>query len=94
MACEENMTFLYVKDDPDARELISSMIAISSNSDTDHLLTVIEIGLNLYILKPVDYRKLSAWPPYSGSFSVMAAPSGLNQRRGQGRRSILPWRRD
>jgi signal transduction histidine kinase len=118
MVCAEKTTFLYVEDDPDARELVSSMIArkypgmklmvaedggvglklfqqyqpeivltdmrmpvmdglqmaaeirrlspeacivaITAYSDTDHLLTAIEIGFNHYLLKPVDYRKLFA----------------------------------
>jgi YesN/AraC family two-component response regulator len=36
------------------------IIAITAYSDTDRLLTAIEIGCNHYLLKPVDYRKLFA----------------------------------
>ena len=36
------------------------IIAITAHSDTDCLLTAIEIGFNHYILKPVEYRKLFA----------------------------------
>lgn len=118
MRFDETTTLLYVEDDSDARELVSSMIsrkypelqllvaadggaglelfkehqpdivltdirmpvidglqlsaeirllqpetgiiAITAHSDTECLLTAIEIGFNQYILKPVDTRKLFA----------------------------------
>jgi signal transduction histidine kinase len=118
MGSDEKITLLYVEDDPDAHELVSSMIArkypelkllaaadgcaglemfkrnqpeivltdirmpvmdglqlaaevrllnpetciiaITAHSDTECLLTAIEIGFNHYILKPVEYRKLFA----------------------------------